>query len=165
MSRAVRMWVEGEPGALAWSDPRRLRQIVTNLVSNALKATAEGEIRLSVTKAEGAVVLEVSDTGRGIEPAVLSTIFEPYKQAGDASARRGGAGLGLAITRRLVLLHGGSINAWSELGRGSRFTVKLPDDSHSKSVPRDSLVPFGPPETFTDSGRIITPPSSGERSP
>ena len=88
------------------------------------------------------VVVQVTDTGRGIEPTVLSTIFEPYKQAGDLASQRKGVGLGLAITRRLVLLHGGTIEAESEVGKGSLFTVRFPDESYITRMPRDSLVPW-----------------------
>jgi signal transduction histidine kinase len=140
--RAIALSVVGKRGNIAWADPRRLRQALTNLVSNALKATARGEVRVAVGKKDDMVTITVTDSGRGIEPQVLQTIFEPYKQAGDAKARRGGAGLGLAITRRLVLLHGGTIAAKSDLGRGSKFTMTVPDDSHSEKMPRDSLVPF-----------------------
>jgi signal transduction histidine kinase len=164
LDRPLRVWVEGEPGALAWADPRRLRQVLSNLVSNALKATGRGEVRISVEKREGAVVVHVSDSGRGIEPGVLESIFEPYMQAGDASARRGGAGLGLAITRRLVLLHGGAIEAKSQPGHGSTFTVTFPDDSYSKHMPRDSLVPWeAPKKLMTESGRITIPPAPPRR--
>lgn len=141
--RPIALSVVGRRGNIAWADPRRLRQAVTNIVSNALKATARGEVRVSVGREGDMITISVSDSGRGIEPEVLQTIFAPYKQAGDAKARRGGAGLGLAITRRLILLHGGTIRAKSELGRGSVFTMTVPDDSHSEKMPRDSLVPFG----------------------
>ena len=140
--RAIVLIVDGIDGAYAWADPRRLRQILTNLVSNALKATAAGEVRVSVGKTGDMVLVRVMDSGRGIAPEVLQTIFEPYKQAGDAAARRGGAGLGLAIARRLVLLHGGTITGKSEVGRGSIFTFTLPDETHAVRVPRDSLVPW-----------------------
>jgi signal transduction histidine kinase len=140
--RPIALSVVGRRGNVAWADPRRLRQALTNIVSNALKATARGEVRVSIGRDKDMITIAVSDSGRGIEPEVLQTIFEPYKQAGDAKARRGGAGLGLAITRRLILLHGGTIRAKSELGRGSTFTMTVPDDSHSEKMPRDSLVPF-----------------------
>lgn len=141
-NRPVEVSMKMESPAFAWADPRRIRQVITNLVSNAVKATAEGSVKVTVGHEEDMVRIDVTDTGRGIAPSVLATIFEPYRQAGDAAARRGGAGLGLAITRRLVVLHGGSMDARSELGRGSVFTVRLPDETHSARVPRDSLVPF-----------------------
>jgi signal transduction histidine kinase len=108
------------------ADPRRIRQVVTNLVSNALKFTAEGEVRVTVSSVDDAVRVAVADTGRGIEPEQLDSIFKAYRQAGSAAERRGGAGLGLAIARSLVLLHGGSIDVSSELGKGSTFTIALP---------------------------------------
>lgn len=150
--RPIALSVVSERGNIGWADPRRLRQALTNLVSNALKATARGEVRVRVQRQGNMIAIEVADSGRGIEPEVLQTIFEPYKQAGDAKARRGGAGLGLAITRRLVLLHGGRITAESEVGRGSVFVMTVPDDSHSEKMPRDSLVPFSDsPEIIAES--------------
>jgi len=140
--RPVEVSVRVASPAFAWADPRRIRQIITNLVTNAVKATAEGTVHVSVSHERDMVRIDVADTGRGISASVLAAIFEPYRQAGDAAARRGGAGLGLAITRRLVVLHGGSIDARSDVGRGSVFTVCLPDETHSARVPRDSLVPF-----------------------
>jgi len=138
----VRLEVDGVRNALAWADPQRLRQVLGNLVSNALKATPQGIIRVTVDTRDTMVVVHVADSGRGIAPEVLQAIFEPYKQAGDAAARAKGAGLGLAITHQLVLLHGGTVDARSEPGRGSVFTVTFPDESHSARVPRDSLVPW-----------------------
>ena len=140
--RPVTLAVAGDRAVFAWADPRRMRQVLTNLVTNAVKATAAGQIQVTVRKHDDRALVEIVDSGRGIAPEVLSTIFEPYKQAGDEVARRGGAGLGLAITRRLVLLHGGTIEAESEPGRGSTFRLRLPDETHSARVPRDSLVPF-----------------------
>lgn len=140
--RPVTLAVAGDRAVFAWADPRRMRQVLTNLVTNAVKATAAGQIQVTVRKDDDRALVEIVDSGRGIAPEVLSTIFEPYKQAGDEVARRGGAGLGLAITRRLVLLHGGTIEAESEPGRGSTFRLRLPDETHSARVPRDSLVPF-----------------------
>ncbi len=142
MDRPVRLEVDGVRNAFAWADPQRLRQVLGNLVSNALKATTEGVVRLTVDTGNTMVIVRVADSGRGIAPEVLQAIFEPYKQAGDAAARSKGAGLGLAITHQLVLLHGGTVDAQSEPGRGSVFTVTFPDESHSARVPRDSLVPW-----------------------
>jgi len=145
--RPVTVRVAGDPGACAWADPRRLRQVLSNLVSNAIKATARGEVRVTVEKDGTQVVLTVRDWGRGIEPRVLAAIFEPYRQAGDETTQRGGAGLGLAIARHLVVLHGGQIDVQSAPGSGSVFTVRLPDESHSASMPRDSLVPWSDKRT------------------
>ncbi len=167
VSRPVRVVVEGERKVTAWADVRRLRQALTNLVSNALKATAEGEVRLTVQKEPGrpmAMVI-VSDTGRGIDPAALQAIFEPYRQAGDEAARRGGVGLGLAITRQLVLLHGGTIEARSEPGKGSVFTLRLPDESAATKMPRDSLVPWTEEAAGPEPARDVLPSITSEIHP
>jgi len=142
-TRPVAVVLEARGPTLAWADPRRVRQMLGNLVSNALKATARGEVRLTVEadRPTHTARVVVADTGRGIEAAALEAIFEPYRQAGDEAVRRGGAGLGLAITRELVLLHGGTIEAQSEIGTGSLFEVRLPDDSRASVVPKDTDAP------------------------
>ncbi len=110
-------------------DPDRLQQVIVNLLSNAVKFTDVGgaiEVRLEMSDADASLV--VKDTGRGIEPAFLPHVFERFRQ-GDASStrRHGGLGLGLALVRDLVELHGGSVFAESEgPGKGSMFTVRLP---------------------------------------
>ncbi|MGI5180065.1 ATP-binding response regulator [Dactylosporangium sp. CA-152071] len=109
-------------------DPLRFRQILDNLLSNAIKFTPEGG-RISLTAAQGAgeVALTVADSGVGIAAADHGRVFEEFQQVGDAAQRKAGTGLGLALTRRLVEAHGGSIALQSALGEGSRFTVRLPD--------------------------------------
>jgi len=118
------------PGA-ALGDRRRVSQALTNLLGNAIKFTAQGEVRLAVTRAapgeDERIVFAVSDTGIGIAASKLGTIFEPFMQAdGSVTRQFGGTGLGLAITRRLVERMGGTIDATSTPGQGSRFTVTLP---------------------------------------
>lgn len=108
------------------ADGRRLWRVLQNLVGNALKFTEEGEVRLAVRREGSDVDVAVRDTGPGIAPDELAAIFDEYKQVGDARARRSGTGLGLAIAQRLVEMHGGTIRAQSEPGRGSTFTVRLP---------------------------------------
>ncbi|MDP9011872.1 MAG: response regulator [Pseudomonadota bacterium] len=119
-----------EAGALSIeADPARLQQIVWNLLSNAVKfSTKGGEVRLETGRSGEFLSLVVTDQGRGIEPEFLPRIFERFSQQ-DATTTRshGGLGLGLAIVRQLVELHGGSIQASSAgKGRGATFTVKLP---------------------------------------
>jgi PAS domain S-box-containing protein len=110
-------------------DAARLQQVVWNLVSNAVKFTPSGgRVRVAIGSADGDAELEVSDTGAGIPPAFLPFVFDKFRQA-DASFTRqhGGLGLGLAIARHLVELHGGSVEAKSEgEGKGATFVVRLP---------------------------------------
>ena len=108
-------------------DPGRWRQILTNLVGNAIKFTAKGHILLDLSWRESGLVLAVSDTGIGIAPERAAALFAPFVQADDSTSRLfGGTGLGLAICRRLVGLMGGSIDLDSNPGHGSTFTVCVP---------------------------------------
>ena len=109
------------------ADRRRVDQILLNLLSNAVKFTSQGEVGLSVEQREDRVCVHVSDTGSGIRQEDLAVIFQPFRQLDLGAARnREGTGLGLAICVRLAALMGGEIEATSELGKGSRFTLCLP---------------------------------------
>jgi signal transduction histidine kinase len=110
----------------ARADSKRVRQVLTNLVGNAIKFTQSGEVLVRVGRRDGWAHLSVRDTGPGISSRELAVIFQEYKQATEERARRRGTGLGLAIARRLVLLHGGRIEVDSQLGVGSTFHVFLP---------------------------------------
>ena len=116
----------------ARGDAQRLRQVLLNLVSNAMKFTSVGSVtvraRLADCRESGPVIrIEVADTGIGIEPAMLEAVFEPFTQADVSTTRHyGGTGLGLAIARELTELMGGSIGAQSEPGAGSTFWIELP---------------------------------------
>ncbi len=113
-------------------DPQRLRQVLTNLLGNALKFTEKGSISLHLTLLEQreqhcVVHFEVLDSGIGISQAMGEKLFKPFTQADDSISRRyGGTGLGLAITRRLIQLMGGEIGLQSELNKGSCFWFNLP---------------------------------------
>jgi signal transduction histidine kinase len=124
--KPVGLQVTGQAGLIAHADARRVRQVLTNLITNAIKATAEGWVTVHVEARGPFVALVVSDTGAGIPPEERAAIFQAYRQAGDLRSRRGGTGLGLSIAQRLVGMHGGTIDVTSELGRGSVFTVCLP---------------------------------------
>jgi signal transduction histidine kinase len=117
--------LQGTRGAMALADPQRLRQILGNIVGNAVKFTTRGGVRVAVENENDEVVVHTIDTGPGIAPAERAAIFEEYAQVGDIATRRKGTGLGLAIARRLVAMHGGVIELESTLGQGSRFTFKL----------------------------------------
>jgi len=108
-------------------DPTRVRQIVSNLISNALKFTEAGSISLSATYGDGVLRLTVADTGIGIPGDKLDRLFSRFFQADQSTTRRfGGTGLGLAICRDLTSLMGGDIQVRSEVGVGSTFTARLP---------------------------------------
>ncbi|MGE7206566.1 tetratricopeptide repeat-containing sensor histidine kinase [Sphingomonas sp. NPDC019816] len=129
--------------AIVTGDPARIRQIVFNLLSNALKFTAQGRVDLSVHREQGGVAIRVSDTGIGIPPDKLDDIFEAFRQA-DASTTRqfGGTGLGLAICRRLAQAMGGDVTVVSEAGRGARFTLSLPLIEQAAPAPDEPDLPY-----------------------
>jgi signal transduction histidine kinase len=112
----------------AWrGDPLRIRQLIANLASNGVKFTESGSVAVRVRYGPGGLVLEVEDTGIGIQPDRLEAVFQKFTQ-GDASTTRrfGGSGLGLAICRELAHLMGGELSVESVVGRGSKFTCVLP---------------------------------------
>ena len=114
---------------LVKGDPNRLRQVIWNLLSNAIKFTQRGgSVSIDLTCVESTARLTVSDTGDGISAEFLPYVFDRFRQAeGSISRKQGGLGLGLAVARHLVELHGGTITAESEgLGNGAVFTVDLP---------------------------------------
>ncbi len=120
-------FVESEVPESVWGDPLRLRQILVNLVGNAIKFTHEGEIAVHVSRAEAKVRFDVRDTGVGIAPAVRQRIFEPFTQADTSHSRGyGGAGLGLSIVVRLLEAMGGTVDVSSEQGSGSVFSFDIP---------------------------------------
>ena len=130
------------------SDPTRLRQVVTNLIGNAIKFTREGEVRVRIrltSKADGRrLAIDVSDDGTGIPQDKLESIFDPFVQA-DSSVMRafGGTGLGLSISRRFARLMGGDIVVQSEVGKGSVFTVTIdpgPLDGVRMLQPQEALA-------------------------
>jgi PAS domain S-box-containing protein len=135
-------------------DSGRLRQIVLNLVANAVKFTTAGAVRVRVTclersEASALLRIEVSDEGIGIDPKQLEHMFEPFTQADVSTTRQyGGTGLGLAIARELTELMGGRIGAQSEVGRGSTFWVEL-----ALGIAAQGTVVAGAPPTLGVKGR------------
>ena len=128
--KGIRLEAQLDPSAgPVIGDIDRLQQVAWNLLSNAVKFTPKrGSIRIALERGDTDVQLTVSDTGRGIAPTFLPFIFERFRQAESAEVRRsGGLGLGLAIVRHLVEMHGGSVAAASEgEGRGATFSVTIP---------------------------------------
>ncbi len=110
-------------------DPYRLKQVLVNLINNAIKFTAEGAVTLKITHAgsDDHIYFHVCDTGIGIEKDKISNLFDAFTQSDNSTTRKyGGTGLGLSISQRLVKLMGGEINVSTELGRGSEFYFSIP---------------------------------------
>ena len=118
----------------AWVDPERLRQVLRNLVENAVAHTpAGGRIEIELTADESSASIGVSDTGEGIAAQHLPRVFDRFYRADPARSRRtGGAGLGLAIARQIVVQSGGDIAVVSEPGRSTTFTVRVPREAPSQ---------------------------------
>jgi CheY-like chemotaxis protein/HPt (histidine-containing phosphotransfer) domain-containing protein len=136
------------PGDLV-GDPTRLRQVLLNLLGNAIKFTETGEVALRVTRdadasVPGALRFTISDTGIGIPAEKLGAVFERFTQADSSTTRKyGGSGLGLTISKRLVELMGGHIRVESGIGKGSVFSFAVPLDIRV-DPPRRVAVPVGP---------------------
>ena len=128
-AKELTLTVEFDPELPDWvtGDPRRLRQIVVNLLGNAIKFTLQGEVRLTVYPVKEQICFAVMDTGIGMDNAQITDLFEAFEQADGKTTRRfGGTGLGLAISRDLATLMGGDITVESVLDQGSTFTLCLP---------------------------------------
>lgn len=132
---------------LYYIDQTRLAQILFNLVGNAIKFTEQGEVNIAIHYQKNTFHISVEDTGIGMNPQQLASLFSPFVQADSTITRRfGGTGLGLAITKRLVELMGGKIEVSSELNKGSCFQVKLPVLSQSRlnTEPKEVCHPTNP---------------------
>jgi len=112
-------------------DRLQIERVVSNLLTNALRHTKQGEIKISAERRESHIAVSVSDTGSGIPSEYLPHIFDKFVQVHDAPT--GGAGLGLTISKSIVEAHGGQISAQSQVGRGTTFTFTLPLASASKT--------------------------------
>jgi signal transduction histidine kinase len=122
----LRMSLPPEP-IVVQTDPGKLRQILLNLIGNAVKFTSEGEVELRVWKNDDSVFFVVRDTGPGIPLKELDRVFEPFTQIDQSRTRtQGGTGLGLPVSRKLAHLLGGEVMLESQLGEGSSFTLQLP---------------------------------------
>ncbi|MEW4489802.1 PAS domain-containing protein [Thalassoglobus sp. JC818] len=137
------------------SDPKRLKQILVNLVGNAIKFTHQGKVTLTVRTVERtSLEFKIADTGIGIGPEQQQRLFKPFSQ-GDASVSRhfGGTGLGLAISRRLTEMLSGTVSVESELGKGSVFTLRIPVGD----IGDVEFVEPGSPSEFEEKTPVATP--------
>ncbi|MEH1920584.1 sensor histidine kinase [Nostoc sp.] len=113
------------------ADERRIKQMLLNLLTNAIKFTPAGQVSLLVKKVPQGITFTISDTGIGIDSSQFKFLFEPFKQLDSRLNRQyEGTGLGLALTRKLARLHGGDVTVTSTLGKGSQFTLFLPNSAH-----------------------------------
>ena len=134
-------WKAPAPPVPVKCDKTKIKQILINLVGNALKFTADGGVTVELASEGGAIVLTVRDTGPGMAARDVPTIFEEFKQLdGSATRQHGGTGLGLSITKKLVVLLGGEIRVESELGKGSAFSVSF-DAANLAAAPKSPLAP------------------------
>jgi signal transduction histidine kinase len=124
----LHLTADADLGAVV-GDERKIKQVLLNLLSNAVKFTPEGgKVAVRALRADGGVEISVSDTGIGIAPEDQAAIFEEFRQVGsDYARKREGTGLGLALARRFVELHGGRLRVESEIGKGSTFTFSIPE--------------------------------------
>ena len=161
-AKALRLTYAASPAASAcvMGDPTRLRQVLLNLVGNAIKFSDSGEATLRLTAAPGGgtnvrLTVEVQDTGIGMSEETRAHLFQPFKQADSSMSRRfGGSGLGLAISQKLVERMGGIITVQSNLGRGSTFKFSADFPLASEQSPVATLLATAiSPQSFT--GRIL----------
>ena len=132
--------ISGDFPSSVLGDPTRVRQIVSNLLSNALKFTRFGRVDMRLERIAGGVRLQVRDTGIGIPEEAQVRIFQPFTQAGAGITRQyGGTGLGLALTRNLCKAMQGHLQISSEAGFGSCFTAELPLAAHTEAIPPQPL--------------------------
>lgn len=157
----IAYWIDGNVPQMVEGDAIRLRQVLLNLLGNAVKFTRQGEVVLSVSgravNEQWELTFEVRDTGIGIPAEKLPKLFEPFTQAESSTARRfGGTGLGLAISRRLVEVMGGTISVESEVNRGStfRFTIIVDRVKHAAEDEHDQtlLERVAPVMVFSENG-------------
>lgn len=149
----------GAGDSVVLGDPDRLQQVVWNLLTNSVKFTPkDGTVRVALSARGGHLVIEVSDTGQGIEPELLPHMFDRYRQADSSTTRRqGGLGIGLAIVRHLVELHHGSVRLKSPgVGRGTTCTVELPlhDPGRAAAVAVVAIASSALPQDLPDLGAL-----------
>jgi signal transduction histidine kinase len=133
--KKIRLDLEGDGGVgTVWADPIRLKQMLYNLLSNAVKFTPEGgRVTLAARPAGGEMEIAVRDTGIGIKAEDMPRLFTEFSQLGPQ--RHQGTGLGLALTKRLIELHGGTIRVESAPGEGSTFTLTIPQSAAAEAAP------------------------------
>ena len=139
---SVRLVKQTDDLGIVHSDQDKLKQIILNLLSNAAKFTADGEIVLNARRGNETLIVDVRDTGIGITAEALAKVFDEFQQADTSTTRQyGGTGLGLTISRDLARLLGGDLTAQSEYGKGSTFTLAVPIRYEPKPASPSDLAP------------------------
>lgn len=134
-TKPLELVTEVPAGTFVRADENRLQQVLTNLLGNAVKFTERGTVVIRATTDEGRTFISITDTGIGIAEGARDRIFESFEQADGSTSREfGGTGLGLAVTKRLVELHGGRVTVTSELGKGSTFVFDVASSDHAQTV-------------------------------
>jgi len=152
----LKMNIAPEAQGVWWGDGARLRQVIANLVSNAVKFTAEGEVAVDVTPCAFGLRFTVRDSGIGIPAERLNDLFQKFSQVDASTTRRfGGTGLGLAISRELVELMGGHMAVTSEAGEGSTFTFDLPLEKRGERRAPSRMAEASPTEPQGAVARIL----------
>src|SRR5438552_4709218 len=127
------------------TDGTKLRQMLVNLLSNGIKFTDKGEVRVSCAVANGQLEVRIADTGVGIAAENIEDVFEPFWQAEQTATRRtGGTGLGLSVTRKLARLLGGDVSVASRIGAGTTFLLTLPMKAPAGETVRRRDTPTTP---------------------
>jgi signal transduction histidine kinase len=142
LGKPVTLTFHGPPSLRLDTDEAKLRQVLVNLIGNAVKFTEQGSVRVTVdASAAGLPVIAVRDSGIGIPKDRLRAIFTPFEQADSSTTRKyGGTGLGLAISRSLCELLGATLTVESSEGRGSCFTIRFQDERARAEPDRDLAV-------------------------
>jgi signal transduction histidine kinase/CheY-like chemotaxis protein/HAMP domain-containing protein len=158
-SERLRLVKNIEPGlAPLFTDQDKLKQVLINLLSNAVKFTEDGTITVMARQRDGAIAIDIADTGIGIPSDKLELIFEEFRQVDSSTTRRySGTGLGLSISRHLARLLGGNITVQSAVGSGSTFTVLLPFQygTTSQSTPTGAMPSQGEVQIQPEADRVI----------
>lgn len=148
IDKDVRVVNHIQRGQFVLADEERLRQILYNLIDNAVKYTIRGKVEISCYELEGNIVIEVIDTGIGIAPEHLRFIFEPFQQYSNSSE---GTGIGLSVTKELVHIQGGTITVDSKVNKGTTFSVTLPKATHNETMQHPFSLPM--PTVIENKGR------------
>ena len=138
------------PPDIGWisADPKRLKQVVFNLLSNAVTFTPErGTVRLESRRQGDDLIITVADTGIGIPQADRERVFQPFEQGNEADANKAGAGLGLSLVRNFIQLHGGSVDVKSPPGRGTTIICRLPATGEAPGEGHGKGMDDAPPPT------------------